>query len=157
MPLYLLKIKADLEGINKLIPLADNLWKLDIQNDAGDTKSGITVSKADVIDLEGSKGQANYVMRWAKGAPQAYIKIVDVKKVDGSYKSDDSGKFVTVLGLECRGIEPIAWVVGEDFTAESSGGTTFQEGVDLSEDWADYDEEHDESVSVMNTEVKIEK
>jgi hypothetical protein len=117
MPTYVLKIKADLLNIAALQPIPDNLWVLDIQSDAGgDERKGITVSSGDAIPLDGSKGEANYVMRWAKGAPQAYIKIVDVKKVDGSYKAEDSGKWVTVLGLECRGLEPTKWLQKIDFT-----------------------------------------
>ena len=98
MPVYLLQICADLENIEQLTPLPDNLWKLDIQSDGsgGDTKTGITVSSADVIELEGSKGEANFVMKWNKAKGQSYIKLVDVKKCDFTYKAADSGKFVTV-------------------------------------------------------------
>ena len=41
------------------------------------------------------------------------------------------------------------------FPIVSSGGATFED-VDLSEEWADYDENAGESVSIMELETKIE-
>mmetsp|Transcript_31907 Transcript_31907/g.53806 ORF Transcript_31907/g.53806 Transcript_31907/m.53806 type:complete len:158 (-) Transcript_31907:718-1191(-) len=157
MPSYLIKLKADLENIKQLIPLPENTWKFDIQStDGGDTKEGITVTKGDVIPLDGSKGEANFVMKWPGASAQSYMKIVDVKNVEGNYPEHSSGEWVTILGLECRGLEPIRWVPEMDFIAESVGGHYFEE-VDLSEgDWAEYDEEGDASVSIMNIETAIE-
>ncbi len=121
-----------------------------------DTKEGVTISKGDVMELEGSRGDANFIMKWPGNKQQAYIKIVDIKGVTGNYTEDNAGKWVTVLGLECRGIVPIAWKVGRDFIAESSGGHFFED-VDLGDgDWAEYDEENDASVSVTNVESKVE-
>ena len=114
MPLFLLKIKADLENIAELSPQFENLWKFNIASTDGEERLGITVSKADVLELNGSKGDANYVMKWHKAdSHQAYIKLVDVKKVDGTYKAADSGTWVTLLGLECRGLVPTAWIPGK--------------------------------------------
>lgn len=105
MPLFLLRIKVDLENIAELTPQFENLWKFDISSSDGEERKGITVSKSDVLELNGSKGDANYVMKWHKAdSHQAYIKLVDVKKADGSYKITDTGTWVTILGLECRGI-----------------------------------------------------
>ena len=108
------------------------------------------------MELEGSRGDANFIMKWPGNKQQAYIKIVDIKGVTGNYTEDQAGKWVTVLGLECRGIVPTAWKVGRDFIAESSGGHFFED-VDLGDgDWAEYDEENDASVSVTNVESKVE-
>lgn len=113
MPVFLLKIKADLENIAELTPQFENLWKFDIKSQDGEERLGITVSKADVLELNGSKGDANYVMKWHKAdSHQAYIKLVDVKKVDGTYKATESGTWVTILGLECRGLVPTKWIPG---------------------------------------------
>jgi hypothetical protein len=35
MPQYYLKIKADLENVKSLNPIAGNLWKFDIQSSGG--------------------------------------------------------------------------------------------------------------------------
>lgn len=108
------------------------------------------------MELEGSRGEANYIMKWPGSKTQAYIKIVELKGVSGSYTDENSGKWVTVLALECRNLVPTAWRVARDFVAESAGGHYFED-VDLGEgDWAEYDEENDESVSIMNVECKVE-
>jgi hypothetical protein len=158
MPIFLLKIKADLENIETLRPVEGVCWKFDIESSDGERKEGITVSSTEIIELEGSRGEANFVMRWHKGDPPSYIKIVAVKKVDGSYNSKDGGKFATIAGFECRGLTITRYIPGEDFSATSSGGTVF-EGVDLTEgDWAEYDDSNgnDLSVSITNFESKIE-
>lgn len=158
MPTFLVKFKAELEGIKQLIPISNNEWRLDIRSSDNDVdvRKDITISGSDVIALEGSRGEAHYVMKWPGSKHQSYMKIIDVKNVTGRYASEDSGKWLTILGLECRGIEPTRWIPGSDFIAESDGGHYF-ESVDLSErDWAEYDEDNDLSVSITNVECKIE-
>lgn len=121
-----------------------------------DVKTGITISKADVMELEGSRGDANYIMKWPGQKVQSYMKIVDLKGVTGHYTEESSGEWVAVLALECRGVVPVRWQVSRDFIAESAGGHYFED-VDLSEgDWAEYDEENDLAVSVTNVECKVE-
>lgn len=158
MPTFLVKFKAELEGIKQLIPISNNEWRLDIRSSDNDVdvRKDITVSGSDVIALEGSRGEAHYVMKWPGSKHQSYMKIIDVKNVTGRYTSEDSGKWHTILGLECRGIVPTRWIPGSDFIVESDGGHYF-ESVDLSDrDWADYDEDNDLSVSITNVECKIE-
>lgn len=47
--------------------------------------------------------------------------------------------------------------MGEEFVVVSSGGNEFHEGVDLSDgDWAEYDVDHDQPVSVTDIEFKWE-
>jgi hypothetical protein len=107
--------------------------------------------------LEGSRGEANFIIKWPGSSGQAYIKLLsNVKGVKTSYNAEDSGNFVTILAMECRNVEPTTWYPSLDFLICSSGGKQF-ENVDLSEkEWADYDEENDLSVSIMNLEYKIE-
>jgi len=158
MPLVLLKIKAELENIAELKLVDGFALQLDIENEGSERKT-VTVSSTDVEELEGSRGDANFVVRWAKGAPQAYVKMVPVKKCDGTYKAENSGQLVTLLGLECRGLTVTKWHVGAgDFDATSVGGTNFN-GIDLTDsDWADYDDQNgnDMSVSVTAFECKVE-
>jgi hypothetical protein len=112
-----------------------------------------------VQPLDGSKGEAHFVMKWPGGnGQQAYMKIVDMKGVDGTYQADATGSWVTILALECRGLKPIQWIPEMDFIAESSAGHYFEQ-VELTEhehDWAEYDEENDLAVSITNFECKIE-
>ena len=102
-------------------------------------------------------GSANYVMKWPGSNQQAYIKIVQVKKCNNSYDMEMSGQYSAILALECRGLEPIAWIPSSDFEAETITGKLFPT-VDLSEgDWCDFDEDNDMPVSVMGLDYRIEK
>jgi hypothetical protein len=148
MPTTLLRISAELENIEKLVPCQGNVWKFDISNGRGEEKAGVTIDPNEDIELVGSRGTANFVMKWPGENKQSYIKVVPVKKVTGEYSASSSG-LVPVLGLECRGIEILRWIPSVDFVAISTGGKKFDE-VDLSDDWADYDDDNDDSVSVMN-------
>lgn len=160
MPSFALEIKADVEGVAKLIPLENNVWQFDVSSDSGggELKTDITVSPLDEIEIEGSKGHANFVMKWHGSRQQAYIKILplDKRMSAGYYPAEKSGEFVKVAAFECRGLSIDRWKPGSDFSAEGSSGTVFA-AVDLSDPdgWTDYDEDSGESVSVMNVEHRI--
>ena len=74
------------------------------------------------------------------------------------YTADDSGNWVPILAVECRGMEPYAFhPLGNEFVVTSEGGVKFESDVDLSEgDWADYDEENDAAISISDFEAKFE-
>ena len=71
--------------------------------------------------------------------------------------ADDSNSYVPILALECRGIEPYQFhPMGNEFIVISEGGTKFDSDIDLDEgDWADYDADHDISVSISEFESKF--
>ena len=83
------------------------------------------------------------------------------KKNDGmiprEMTADDSNSYVPILALECRGIEPYQFhPMGNEFIVISEGGTKFDSDIDLDEgDWADYDADHDISVSISEFESKF--
>jgi len=157
MPVFLVEIKCELENV-ELTPNDNNLWKMDVTSDSSEVREGITVSAADEMELEGSRGTAHFIMKWDKGAPQAYIKILDKHpkgKGDGSYKASNSGQWTYVFQMECRGLTPTRLIPGIDFRVVSTAGHVFED-VDLGErDWADYDEENDLSCSISNFEARI--
>lgn len=158
MPLFVLLVKCDLENIGSVQFPPETMWKLDIESESGERREGITVSRADELELAGSRGTANFVMKWDRNSThQAYIKIVDVKGVSGRIAAESSGDFVPVVGFECRGLAPVRWIPGNDCSAESSAGKVFTE-VDLSEgDWAEYDDENDLVVSITNIEHNFQR
>ena len=124
----------------------------------GELKEGITVCAIDEIEIEGSRGHANFVMKWHGSKQQAHIKILPLDKhlSPGFYPAEKSGEFIKVAAFECRGLSLERWIPGTDFAVEGSTGTVFP-AVDLSDPdgWADYDEGSDESVSVMGLEHRI--
>jgi hypothetical protein len=72
---------------------------------------------------------------------------VDVK----SYAPYDTGRPEpgVVVVFDIRGGTPLAVDLEDQWTAVSESGGSFT-GVNLAEDWCDYDEQSGQSVSIMN-------
>ena len=118
------------------------------------------------LKWEGSKKRSTITVLTAAESKATIKKLGKKKKGGGGrgevgiprdYEVGDSGDFVPVLAMDCRGVEPYAFhAMGDEFVAMSEGGATFDSDVDLSEaDWADYDEENDISVSISDFEAKF--
>jgi hypothetical protein len=159
MPGQALEIKADFDNVESMTVCSDVMWRFDIESPDGEIREGITVCAADIIELKSGREVANYVMKWEKGGDQAYIKIVDVKKVrkgaTTTYNTPSS--FSPVAAFECRGLKIKKYHPGADFDVKSSSGQTFPaEGVDFAEDtdWYDVDD-NNEPVSVTEIEGKL--
>ena len=100
MPVFEVQIRAELENVEFLEPIKSNLFKFNIGNGSGEERSNVTVCMDDVLELEGSRGTANYIMKWdKKDQHQAYMKILDVLPY-----SNKSNEFSTIMRIECRGI-----------------------------------------------------
>jgi hypothetical protein len=89
MPTYVLSIKAELENVASLLPLNDVMWKFDITSSSSERKEGITVCPSEELELSGSRGTANFVMRWKGDKHESYIKVVHVKKVTTKYEAGE--------------------------------------------------------------------
>lgn len=117
------------------------------------------------LKWEGSKKFSTLIALDEEGSKSALKKTKKKGKKGGGgevdvprdISSDDSGDYVPVLAMECRGLEPYAFhPLGNEFKVVSEGGAVFQDDVDLSEgDWGDYDEENDAAVGVNEFESKI--
>ena len=156
MPLFALEVKANLENMARLFPAENNAWKLDVSSDS-ESRNGVTVCADDVIELEGSRGTANFVVRFPGSKQQSYIKIVPLEKCSWEYRADQSGEFVRIIGFECRGLTIDRWIpTASDFSGETTSGFMF-DAVDLTDGdgWTEYDEQAGEAVSVMELEHRI--
>eukprot|EP00877_Chromochloris_zofingiensis_P005867 jgi/Chrzof1/1533/Cz10g11130.t1 len=158
MPVFLLYVKGDLEHVAKITIPQDFRFNIDVQESAGtETRNGVYVTAAEDHELSGSKGTANYVMKWAKDSrKEAYINLTEIKGVTRSYTGDDDGKFVPIMGFECRGLDPIAFYPQDQWNVQTTSGKTFED-VDLSDkEWCDFDEKLGESVGIYEFESKFE-
>lgn len=110
-----------------------------------------------VLDEEGSKSALKKMNKKKKGNNKKGGGGGEAVDVPREMTADDSGEYVPVLAMECRGLEPYAFhPLGDEFRVVSEGGAAFEEDVDLSEgDWGDYDEENDAAVGVNDFESKI--
>ena len=131
----------------------ESLIDIQVKNSAGeDMREGVWVSPTEVHELSGSRGTANFLLKWVRDAKhEASLNVQQIKGVTRSFTSEDVD-YVPIVAFECRGMEPIDWMPDAGFIIKSNSGQIFTD-VDLSEkEWADYDEKSGDSVSVMNLE-----
>jgi len=106
--------------------------------------------------LNGSRGTANFVLKWPGQKSQSYMNIVEDKNVKSCISGDDQD-FVSVVCFECRGLEPVTWHTGVGFSFKARSGAEFSD-VDLtSGDWFDYDEAGGEPVGLNSIEYRFER
>jgi len=75
-----------------------------------------------------------------------------------AYQAADSGQWVPLLCMECRGLEPYEFLpMKDEFIIVSEGGCEFQEDIEFEDgEWADYDAENEAPVSMSEIEFKFE-
>ncbi|OQR90802.1 hypothetical protein ACHHYP_05237 [Achlya hypogyna] len=158
MVLFVLYVKADLENIESIEAPPLHRWCLDIKEPTSDERrEGVWVSDEEELEVTGSRGTAHFLMKWPGAKKESQLTVVrDIKKLTRAITANDSGEYVPIVGFECRGLEPYNWSAEGGYKVVSAGGSTVFEDVNLSEDWADYDEEGDQSVGIYSLEHKFE-
>jgi hypothetical protein len=158
MVLFVLYVKAELENIDlvEIPPL--HRWCLDIKEPTSEERrEAVWVCDEEELEVTGGRGTAHFLMKWPGAKKESQLTVVrDIKKFTRSITGNDSGGFVPIVGFECRGLEPIVWYPEGGYKVTSAGGLTLFENVNLSEDWAEYDEEGDQSVSICDVQHKFE-
>ena len=172
MPVFVGYFKATLENIGTMQPKADNTWKIDVQNSQStERRDGITINAEEEVELEGSRGVANLEIKFPDSTEKANCSVVGaaafqaqfkknkakLKEIPRAVTGDDSGEWVPIVAFEARGLDVVKLTLGVDvFTVTSSGGAALSE-VDLSDDFADYDEANELSIGITEIETKVEK
>ena len=159
MPIYLLQVKIEFENIKELIPILNNHWKINISNGEDSlSREGITVSKEDVYELDGSKGTANFTLKWDKKDPNvSTINILDFNSKQCVPSISKNNEWQTILAMDCRGIQPTHYLPSIDFNVITNSGKVFED-VDLTDkEWTEYDDENDEPITIMNIEGRFIK
>lgn len=121
---------------------------------------------------EGAREPAHHFrLKWEGAKKQSILQVLDEKETASAlkkkkykgekprpYSGDDSGNWVPLLCMECRGLEPYAFhPMNDEFVITSEGGYTFDEEIELEEkEWADYDADNDAPVSMEEIEFKFE-
>lgn len=116
MPKFALQMKAELTNTLEFrVDLEETTWTVNLERGSdGLRKADQTISKTDEFELEGSRGNANYIMKWEKGDKSSCnISILDEKSVDGTYGIDDASKWKTMCVMEARGADITSWVLSD--------------------------------------------
>lgn len=174
MVLFVVYMKAEFENVGSIALRKDRNLCISVRNPLSDfeTREKVVFNPSEPVEQEEGARQSphHFSIKWEgnkkacileyldAGAAKTALKKKKSKDVPRDLTEDDSGSWVPILAMECRGLEPYAFhPMGEEFVVSSQGGKPFTEDVDLSEgDWADYDEENDEAVSLSEIEFKIE-
>jgi len=173
MPVFVAYVKAELENVALLAPKVQHSWMIDVKHSSSDEeRKEVTIDSTDVYELEGSRGVANLVIKFAGSNEKAQCAILDVETFKTRFKksktaikelpravtADDHGQWVPILAFEARGMDVTKIYIGEDdVVVTTTSGALINENIDLSEgDWADYDEQADLSISITNLETKVE-
>lgn len=175
MVLFLLYMKAEeAENIGSVSLRRDVNLCMDVKNPLSDfeVREKVVLNPTETVEQEEGAREPEYhfSLKWEGSKKASIATILDdaavktaLKKKKGveaprSYTGQDAGQFVPLLAMECRGLEPSAFFpMGNDFVITSEGGMEFTEEVDLSEgDWADYDADNDQPVSLSQIEFKWE-
>jgi hypothetical protein len=155
MVLKLLSLKCELDNIESLSVPEDHEWILNV-NVGGELRQGVRFSTQNDIEIPNSRGTTNLVIKMDKNAYASITVEALQKTVKTEITSEDSGKSVPLLAVDCRGCDIESWTATGFYSARTPSGTVF-DTVDLSEkEWYDVDTETNEPVSITNVETSVQ-
>ena len=161
MVLLVLYVKAELENIGSIKFPANLQYCLDVKDAQSDEeKKGVYMCADEIAEIDGSKGDANFVMRFPDCKKQCTVTFTDVKGVTrDEYTEEDSGTFVPIRAFDCRGLELTNWTPNGGLVVRSTEGTVWED-VDLGADpdgWFEYCEKQGESVGITELAFEFRK
>ena len=181
MVLFLLYMKAELENVESVTlqlggdrpsnnSASSPLLCFDVKNPLSDyeVREKIMVDPTETVEEDNSKSApVHFSMKWEGSKKPSVLTVLTTAQVQTALKKSknkqlskstlqytDSGSLAPILAVECRGLEPTAFYPTADlFVVQATGGAIFVEDVDFSEgDWADYDADQDQPVSISDIE-----
>mmetsp|Transcript_55835 Transcript_55835/g.103335 ORF Transcript_55835/g.103335 Transcript_55835/m.103335 type:complete len:172 (+) Transcript_55835:75-590(+) len=154
MPFIGLYMKADMEGVTKVVFPEGTYWTLDVRQSAGDeVRERITCSTQEEFEVPNSKSaKCNFMVKFEGAKAPSTMSVVTLSRTSeikdkavtsaalGSYSA--SGEMTPIAVFECRGLEPCKWYPVGPLQVETEGGQVFEE-VDLSDPdgWMEADED----------------
>ena len=154
-PIFLLRIKAELEGVAKFSVPADHVFQLDVKESAGsEERKDVQVDPDEEQEVPNSKNAtAQLVMKFG-GKQHHTLKVVTTELKGDTIRaqtSDDTG-MVPIAAFECRGMEPTRWTPTTGYVAESEAGVVYDDvNFKDGDDWCEYDEKSDQAMTVGAT------
>ncbi len=153
MPLFAVKIKAELENIESIAPTPARRWGLKFlcTSCQTPTENFIYVDENETAEDQGGKANAFFSCKFCKKTMSASIDPKSYMAYTGGHKT------MPVVVVEVRNGEPVALDVENAWiaTATESGAAFAQ--CDLTQDWCEYDEGSGQSVSIMAVLVEFER
>jgi len=165
MPIFVLYVNAELEGVAKFWVPQDTVWKLDVRQGSGtEERKGVDIDPDDEVEVPETKNtKATFMMKFEGEKKFSYLKVLKPggegwpKNLELKPQTpDDGATMVPMFACECRGMEPVKWDPIGPYCVEAESGTVYNEvGFREGDDWCEYDEKSGESMTVGH-EIKYE-
>jgi hypothetical protein len=178
MVLFLLCMKCEAENVGEVELRRDANLRISVRNPLSDTevRENVVFNPTETIEQEeGSREPpCHFALRWEGSKKSSVLRVLDDKEAAAAlkkkskkskdsmaprnYTGDDSGNWVPLLAMECRGLEPFAFhPMRDEFVIMSEGGCKFDQDVELVDgEFADYDADADCPVSLGDVQFKFE-
>ncbi|XP_046851782.1 UPF0587 protein v1g245604-like [Xenia sp. Carnegie-2017] len=154
-----LQFKCSLENVTDVQPEEDDFrWYLKVKclNCGEENPNWIYATLQECQPIKGGRGQANFVSHCKLCGRHNSLDIL--KDSIKPYKADDDNKYKTIVSFDCRGLEPTDFSPRVGFSAKGLETETKFNDIDLTEkEWADYDEQAQESVGIYEVTHKFVK
>lgn len=120
MPLIAMFMKAEMEGVERIVFPEEDSWKVDIQQSGGtEIREGVTIDPTNEEEIPNSKGTANFLIKWDGAKAPSTISMVtpsrstplkDKEVKDKVLHQYSEGGTMQPVGIfDCRGAEPVKW------------------------------------------------
>ena len=139
------------ENISTIKAIEETRWNLTLADPLSTEKRTVWIEPDEESEIEGSRGVANFVMKWKESKTRCSVSIVEVSD-EGLSCDDEDGDSTsgTLVVFEIRNAKIESCEKIEPFVAESTGGTEFGEDeLEKAEDWCGYDDENDCQVAII--------
>ncbi|XP_022132352.1 UPF0587 protein C1orf123 [Momordica charantia] len=144
---FLLKINAELENLTNLQPQdgCDDpnfayLFKLKCGRCGEVSQKETCLTLNETVALHGGKGTTNLVQKCKFCGRDGTVTMIPGRGKPLTQETSESGKSSPLMLFDCRGYEPLDFIFGPGWKAESIEGTKFED-IDLSDgEFAEYDE-----------------
>ncbi|CAD6193652.1 unnamed protein product [Caenorhabditis auriculariae] len=160
MPFFALEFKMTMSGLKtlKLEDPSNIQWELKLKcsscGDVPDRWRYVVANESEPIP--GSRGEANYIEK-CKGC--GHLNTLSIlEDCFKPYVEDKNESWQPVMIMDSRGFEPVGFGQASNWIADTNdSSSTFNEiSFSSSEDWADYDSQTNEPVSIENFESRFQ-
>jgi hypothetical protein len=189
MVLFLLCMKCELENVGKIELRSDAYLRISVRNplsnDSSEVRENVIVNPSQPILAQPDEGYReqqqhqdhHFQLKWDGSKKVSVLRVLDTSEAatackkkkkkhqhqimgpPRSYTADDAGTWVPVLAMECRGLEPYAFLPMKDefVIISQASGCRFDQDIEFGDgDWTDYDVESDSPISVQDIQFKFE-
>ncbi|RPA90319.1 DUF866-domain-containing protein [Choiromyces venosus 120613-1] len=149
--MFALELTADLTGVTNLRPIDTPedpyyyCFQVQCTSCREDHDKWVEFERFSTTGLSKSRGEANFVWKCRNCQRESSASIKTPPK---AYTAASPPTKQVLIEFECRGCEFVNFRVSGEWVAEGAESGSVFTGVDLSEDWYDYDEKTGEEVCV---------